>query len=137
MSASSGACAIETQTSPTEQVYGAERARVDVAETIGRMILPQVTMADSRCFVRASAGLQRYLCSNLPAASTHREADRPSPMLGMIPQLIRHFLGTEVVGRDLPSPGVPRQRNSIAVDSLTAKKGKMRGPAGPKLAALC
>ena len=24
----------------TEQVYGAERARVDVAETIGRMILP-------------------------------------------------------------------------------------------------
>ena len=36
----------------------------------------------------------------------------------------RHFPDTEVVGRDLPSRGVPRQRNSIAADSLTAKTAR-------------
>src|SRR6516165_4324197 len=38
--------------------------------------------------------------------------------------LIRYFPDTEVVGRDLPSLGVPRQRNSIAADSLAAKTAK-------------
>src|SRR5215813_15292274 len=42
----------------------------------------------------------------------------------------RHFPDTEVVGRDHPSLGVPRQRNSIAADSLQAKKGKMPAPLG-------
>jgi hypothetical protein len=36
----------------------------------------------------------------------------------------RHFPDTEVVGRDLPSLGVPRQRNSIAANSLKAKTAR-------------
>ena len=47
-----------------------------------------------------------------------------------IPQLIRHFPDTEVVGRDLPSLGVPRQRNSIGADSLTAKTARCAAPLG-------
>jgi hypothetical protein len=38
--------------------------------------------------------------------------------------------GIEVVGRDLPSLGVPRQRNSIAADSLTAKTARCSAPGG-------
>src|ERR1700738_4269543 len=42
----------------------------------------------------------------------------------IFPTLNRHFPDTEVVGRDLPSLGVPRQRNSIAADSLKAKTAR-------------
>src|SRR6266446_934120 len=42
----------------------------------------------------------------------------------------RHFPDTEVVGRDLPSLGGPRQRNSIAADSLTAKTARCSAPLG-------
>jgi hypothetical protein len=44
--------------------------------------------------------------------------------------LNRHFPDTEVVGRDLPPLGVPRQRNSIAADSLTAKTARCSAPLG-------
>jgi hypothetical protein len=44
-----------------------------------------------------------------------------------------HFPDTEVVGRDLPSLGVPQQRNSIAAGSLTAKNGKMPAPLGQEV----
>jgi len=33
--------------------------------------------------------------------------------------------------------GVPQQRNSIAAGFVDSQNGKMLGPAGPKLAALC
>src|SRR6266446_10236727 len=42
----------------------------------------------------------------------------------------RHFPDTEVVGRDLPSLAGPRQRNSIAADSLTAKTARCSAPLG-------
>src|SRR5216683_6074352 len=42
----------------------------------------------------------------------------------------RHFPDTEVIGRDLPSLGGPRQRNSIAADPLTAKTARCSAPLG-------
>ena len=50
--------------------------------------------------------------------------------------LSRHFPDTEVVGRDLPSLGVARQRNSIAADSLKAKTARCP-PRWAETAALC
>ena len=76
---------------------------------------------------------------------------RGRPLAGLLTELVtvlpapcragvtlnRHFPDTEVVGRDLPSLGVPRQRNSIAAKLVDSQNGKMLGAAGPKLAALC
>src|SRR5712692_23433 len=42
----------------------------------------------------------------------------------------RHFPDTEVIGRDLPSLGGPRQRNSIAAGPLTAKTARCSAPLG-------
>jgi hypothetical protein len=42
----------------------------------------------------------------------------------LMTKINRHLSDTEVVGRDLPSLGVPRQRNSIAADSLKAKTAR-------------
>ena len=69
---------------------------------------------------------------------------RGRPLAGLLTELLtvlpapcragvtlnRHFPDTEVVGRDLPSLGVPRQRNSIAADSLTAKTARCSAPLG-------
>jgi hypothetical protein len=50
--------------------------------------------------------------------------------LHLATDLIRHFPDTEVVGRDLPSLGVPRQRNSITADFADSQNGKMLAPLG-------
>jgi hypothetical protein len=42
----------------------------------------------------------------------------------------RHFPDTEVVGRDLPSSGGLRQRNSITADFVDSQNGKTLAPLG-------
>jgi hypothetical protein len=76
-----------------------------------------------------------------PASGIKRRPERAEIRRGFLWPVIgpfsRHFPDTEVVGRDLPSLGVPWQQNSIAARLVDSQNGKMLGPAGPKRAALC
>jgi 3-oxoacyl-[acyl-carrier protein] reductase len=66
------------------------------------------------------------------AVTAKADVSNAQAVRGMFDAAEAAFGGVDVlvIGRDLPSLGVPRQRNSIAADSLTAKAARCAAPLG-------